>query len=308
MLSELSCFEPFETYGMSELRLLEAHARFLDVPAGRWLLQRGRKLTGQHYLLRGTLLTRSPDGVVAAGERAARRPVSPGPLALKTLTDCRLLHVSATGLELAAMRMQAGLITVMEAEPCWQTQFLQSHLMTRLRPAAWQRVLSRLEPQPVSAGTWVLREGSDAEHCWILASGSAAVCRSSGQVPGETLARLRPGDLFGEDALIVGGRRNASVRMLESGEVMRLHAEEFSRFLVDVLNEGGFHPPSGAAGEPRSVLRITSATRLRERLARLDPQVSYLVTSPTEPVLALTLFLLRKRGIRAWAALGRSHG
>lgn len=299
MLRELSRLEPFQTYGMSELRLLATHARWLDVPAGRWLVRRGRKLSGHHYLQRGVLLTCSPDGVVAAGDQSARAPVSPGPEALKTLTDCRLLHVSPQGLELAAMKMQAGLITVTESEACWQTRFLQSHLMTRLPPAAWQRVLSRLVPETFPQRSWVLREGADADHCCILAGGSALVSRGT-----DCIARLAPGDLFGEDALIVGGRRNASVRMLEDGVVMRLQADEFSRFLVDVLNEGGFHPPVGELAERRSVLRVTSARRLRERISLLDPAVPYLVSSPAEPVLALTLFLLRKRGIRAWAAPG----
>jgi CRP-like cAMP-binding protein len=305
MLSELTRLEPFQTYGMSELRLLAAHTRILDVPAGRWLLRRGRRLTGHHYLLRGALLTCSPDGVLEAGDPAARRPICPGPAALKTLSDCRLLLISPAGLELAAMRLQPGLVTVTETEACWQTRFLESHLMTRLRPAAWQRVLSRLKPEYLQAADWVLREGAPADHCCILAAGEAAVIReaqgSGSTGTGEVVALLSPGDLFGEDALIVGGRRNASVRMREAGVVMRLDAAEFSRFLVEVLNEGGVHPPA-AATEDRRLLRITSASRLRERLASLDPGASYLVSSPASPVLALTLFLLRKRGIRAWAA------
>ncbi|HEY5645438.1 MAG TPA: cyclic nucleotide-binding domain-containing protein, partial [Pseudomonadales bacterium] len=274
------------------------YARVLDVPAGRWLLQQGRRLTGHHYLLRGSVRTWSPDAVLEAGDPAALRPLCPGPLAVRTESGCRLLQIPQPVLDLAVLRMDPELITVTESDACWQTRFLQSHLMTALPPISWQRILSRLRPESFSAGGWVLREGADtADHCCILACGSALVSRG-----GETLAELFPGDLFGEDALIAGVPRNASVRMVEPGIVMRLHAGDFSRFLVDVLAECGCRAPVESDLRSTVLLRVTSAHRLRERLARLAADQIYLVSSPSEPVLALTLFLLRKRGIGAWAA------
>lgn len=302
MLSELARFDPFQTYGMSELKLLAAHSKYLDVPAGRWLLQRGRKLSGHHFLLRGALRTCAPDGVVQAGTRRARAPVYPGPRGLRTLSDCRLLQISETGLELAAMRAQLDLVTVTEADGCWQARFLQSHLMAPLPPATWQLVLARLHPVPLPEGAWVLREGArHRDFCCILASGRAEVRRRN-----RTLAWLESGDLFGEDALISREPRNASVRMSESGVVMRLHSDDFSRFLIDVLDAGGFEAPPVQVRDSgsRSLLRIASAVNLRERLERLDAEREYLVSSGDPGVLALTVFLLRKRGIRAWAAPG----
>ncbi len=302
MLRDLARLDAFRSLSQRELRTVAAHARRLDVPAGRWLLRRGRRLSGHHYLVRGRVALRSADGRLAAVAAPFAQPVHPGSLELKTLTDCRLLHLSEAGLNVAAMfreRAHRGLIVVSESERCWQTRFLETGLMTNLAPAAWQRVLSRLSGVACEAGEVVIREGRPAETCcFILASGRAEVSRG-----GRPLAVIEPGELFGEDALIAGEPRNATVRMREAGVVMRFPAEAFAAFLGEVLRGEARH--HGGLREGRAtLLRLCSTKDLRARLANLDDRVTYLVSSGSEAVAVLAVFLLRKRGVRAFPAAG----
>ena len=61
-------------------------------------------------------------------------------------------------------------------------------------------------------GEVIVREGEEADACYILVNGRARVVKEIKEGQEIALAVLRPGDQFGEQALIGGGRRNATVR------------------------------------------------------------------------------------------------
>jgi len=48
---------------------------------------------------------------------------------------------------------------------------------------------------------------------------------------------LRPGDFFGEDALILDARRNADVVMQSDGAVMAMPGPAFVELVLDLLEE-----------------------------------------------------------------------
>jgi CRP-like cAMP-binding protein len=66
---------------------------------------------------------------------------------------------------------------------------------------------AKLSFQP--EGATVFEQGEEADRFFILVDGAVAVVRD-----GETLATLGPGAFFGESALLVGGRRSATVTTL----------------------------------------------------------------------------------------------
>lgn len=306
MRHDLARFLEFSSLNRSELDRVARQSRRIAVPAGRWLLRPGRVLQGHHFLLRGTVMTLHPDRVVAAGGEIARRALYPGIAGLRTLSDCELLQVSAALLELLRPQSDPDLIVVGEAEDCWQTRLLGSELMARMRPAAWQAVLSRLTPVSHRAGEVVIVEGErDVSRCFILTRGRAQVEQAGAQ-----LARIEPGGLFGEDALITRAPRNASVRMLSDGASMAMRASDFQQFLSDVLLQGAYQPPDTRtaaltqATAPRVHIRLCTSRNLRQRIALLDRQVEYLVSSPQAEVVALAIFLMRTQGLQVWAAPG----
>jgi len=56
------------------------------------------------------------------------------------------------------------------------------------------------------SGDVLMTEGSDGDHAFFLAAGTATVTRSD-----EVVAKLRTGDMVGERALLTGDPRNATV-------------------------------------------------------------------------------------------------
>ena len=292
-LTKISRFTPFSELPRQELELVSRHAHRLLIPKRRWLLRPGRGLRGHHFLLKGTVATVAPAGIVSAGERAAANALYPGVGGLRTLTDCEFLQVPSEIFDLLEPMPVSPLIVVGESKECWQTHLLGSELMAPLPAGLWQHLLSRLTPNVVERGAVIIREGEQlAGSCFVLASGRANVFQS-----GRIVNRLKLGDLFGEDALITCEPRNAMVEMATDGQIMVLAAEDFHRFLTSALEQEGC-PTWHGAGK-RELIRFVSSRNLRERIDRLSTSQAYLVSSTNPRIEALALYLMRKKGLPA---------
>lgn len=98
----------------------------------------------------------------------------------------------------------------------------------------------------------VIFEGGDrADGMFVVLEGEAQVD------VGGRFHRLRPGEFFGEMALLAPDRRMASVRAVEPVRALKVPADAFRSFLLD-------HPQLGV-----SMLR-TLVLRLREVEQRID--------------------------------------
>lgn len=70
---------------------------------------------------------------------------------------------------------------------------------------------------PCKAGEVIIQQGEAANYYYLIREGRAQVARSEP----DALAALGPGDSFGEEALLTGERRNATVTLLSDGLLMR---------------------------------------------------------------------------------------
>jgi hypothetical protein len=125
------------------------------------------------------------------------------------------------GLPVASVHADPG------ADDGWQLRFLASPLLRRLDPVHWQQLLQGMTVERLAAGETLFEAGAPGDACYVVQSGR--VCVHDG---GRRLAVLEPGALFGEDALITGGWRNASVTLLTEGRVGRLPTARFERWLL----------------------------------------------------------------------------
>lgn len=324
MIENLRKFEPFANLDWTTLMTVARHTRRMQIPANRWLIRPGQVREDAFYLLRGRVKTFAPDAILNA--RTYRSAVYPGVNGVLTMSRCEWLRVDARPI---AFLLEGGAPgPEQQSEPDdWQTRFLRSHMMSHLAPAVWQRILGDLQPLDCPPGELIIEQGAPAECSYIVASGRAHVHRGK-----RVLRELGPGDFFGEDALLSGGPRNASVTMDERGCVMRLERDCFQNWLERLLvqpdapenasAEGGYcgnpvqtlpaHPVTGArplgdtaglGNARRRELRVPgweAVASVRGLLEDLDPCCSYVVRGDVPGICAMTVFLLRQRGIRAW--------
>ena len=101
------------------------------------------------------------------------------------------------------------------------------------------------------AGEPIVEEGDPGDAMYVILGGQARVD------VGGRFHILKPGEFFGEMALIVPGRRMATVRTVEPVETLRIPADDFQAFLLE-------HPSVSLSMLKAIVLR------LREVEQRID--------------------------------------
>ncbi len=78
-----------------------------------------------------------------------------------------------------------------------------------------------------AAGEVIVKEGSNAIGCFIVASGEVEVVKGLDSPDQEVLATLGPGDFFGEMAIIDDGPRSATVRAIKDTECIAITRWDF---------------------------------------------------------------------------------
>jgi CRP-like cAMP-binding protein len=113
----------------------------------------------------------------------------------------------------------------------WMTRILQSKAFLRIPPANIQHMFMRLRELPVKARQIIVKQGDAGDYYYIICHGKCRVSRASASGSRVTLAQLGDGDAFGEEALLSGGKRNATVVMESDGLLMQLSKEDFNQLL-----------------------------------------------------------------------------
>ena len=80
-----------------------------------------------------------------------------------------------------------------------------------------------------AAGQCLATEGDVGDQLFLICEGSAVVKKQ-----GEEIAKLGPGDCFGEMALIDGEPRSASVELLEDSQLLAIHRRDFDFMMKQV--------------------------------------------------------------------------
>jgi rhodanese-related sulfurtransferase len=114
----------------------------------------------------------------------------------------------------------------------WMEALLASDLFASIPPANIQQLFVKFAEKEVHLGDVVIREGDDGDCFYVIKEGRALVTRGSGSSL-QTLAALKNGDCFGEDALIGETKRNATITMTSDGVLMTLGKDDFIKLLKE---------------------------------------------------------------------------
>jgi len=88
---------------------------------------------------------------------------------------------------------------------------------------------------PVKADTLVIREHDRGDMFFVIHSGEVEVLKEDEAGVNHVVAKLGPGDVFGEIALLEKRPRTSSIRTLTNCKLLALNRQDFERLLVDTM-------------------------------------------------------------------------
>ena len=326
---------PLDGLKRESLAALAKNIRLQRLSSGEFLFREGDQDKRTLWLLSGRVeLQRGgrPIGILAGGTTAAAAPLFPGSprdTSIRVLDPIEYLGIDSELLDVAITWDQTGIYEVAELKQAaegggddWMTTLLTTKAFHKIPPANLQAIFQRLERVPYKAGETVIRQGQDGDYFYVIVDGKCLVTRETPlNRTGLKLAELTIGDTFGEEALLAGTKRNATVSMLTDGVLMRLGSEDFRQLMSEpllqrvaparaeeIIARGGQWldvrmPQEYQAQAIPGSLNIPLYF-IRPKLSTLDRDVSYVVVCDTERRSRAAAFILIERGFDAYVLEG----
>lgn len=314
-LSLLSELKMFAHLGSDELRDLARRLRPVSASVGEAVVTECETADALYVIVSGTaeVTTKRNDkplvlallhagelfgelGLVREDERRTATITATEELRLLTLSreDFLSFHDTNVGL-------QSALKTV--ADELMVTKFLkQASPFAHLTPSQSKALTARLRHLEVDAGTEIITQGDSGDACYLLREGAAVVTHSDPQrsdgVPRE-LASLGVGALFGEAALLIDARRNATVTATEPCKLLVLHRPD----LLEILRaDAGLSRPLFEQMQVRARPKAKATVVVHERRTPEGELIRTL--KDTE---GTGYFRLTKEGWFIWQRLDGNH-
>jgi CRP-like cAMP-binding protein len=211
---------------------------------GKMIFKRAEQNAKVYWLLTGSvdLLDEKFDAKNRkAGEEVTRNAIdnnTPHRLTAVTTEDSKVLICDRSSM---AVHMGAGPSASAADEEeeegiDWMSTLLSSPLFEFIPPGNIQTLFSKFEEMKYSKDDAVITQGEKGDYFYVIQAGRAKVERSAGDKT-VVLAELKPGDNFGQDALVSDTPRNATVTMTSNGTLMRLSEPDFQSLLMSPVIE-----------------------------------------------------------------------
>jgi len=330
---KLRQLSPLDSLSSKHFELLVNKISPLSAKKGDYLFRRGKSDKAHIYLIEGQLeLIKGNQqiDVINADTEQAKHPVAH---AQPRSMDARVISKTASYIKIPSDMLDIMLtwdqtgdyhvdeVMQMEEEDVtdWMVNILQSKAFRRVSPANLQSIFLRLEEIQYKAGEVVITQDQEGDYFYIVKSGLCQATRKLPKRPGSLkLAELKPGDVFGEEALISETPRNATLTMVTDGSLMRLSKDDFLHLMNEpMLNRVSFEQGMHLSKEKPVVWldvrlpnehkqrRIANSINLplvflRLKMKTLDKQKTYIVYCDTGGRSSAAVFLMSLEGFDAY--------
>jgi len=330
-LIEFASLVPIKALGMEHCGELLEQSEVTTIAQGSLLFEQGAESKSILYVMAGEvelLVDGKAEKHIRGGTRLAKLPLEQGShyqYTARALTEVICVSVDANTLDIMLTWDQSGGYEVQEldsfhddSDDDWMAKLLQAKVFHRIPPANIQSIFMSMVTHHFAAGESVIRQGEEGEHFYIIREGKCQVTRKTRKNPeGMVLATLQAGDNFGEEALISGGKRNASIIMETDGVLMSLSKTDFLELLNEPLlkwisyTEGRELAADGAIWldvrlpAEYKISHIQHSVNiplplLRVKLEKLDPEMRYLLYCDSGRRGAIATYLLSQQGFDAF--------
>ncbi len=175
----------------------------------------------------------------------------------------------------------------------------------------------RLRVRQVKAGEEIIKQGEQGDMFFIIEAGRAEVWQQGVYDDEQRLVGVRgPGDHVGDEALVSGGTRNATIRMIEDGSVLTLSKDDFRELIsAPMVHEVEIPVAKALAEKGHRFLdvryeeewedghipgaQLLPLSNLRERLNELDSKGRFITYCLSGKRSAVAAMILRARGFDA---------
>ncbi len=255
----LAALKPISSFSPARLRELLDYCHLETFAQGQDPLK-PHSFRGQSvYLLQGELELEYEDGnrvIVRANSEWAKHPLGkrqPEIIRATALGDIQLLRIDDNVLDTMVTWDQfsphGGAKPLSEAEAVsdasanvkrwlnsgmFSAEYLENGPFAHLPPANIGQLINCIEAVAVRANDVIIREGDEGDLYYMIESGRALVTRMVDGV-NVLLAEVKAGDAFGEEALISGAMRNATVTMKTNGMLLRVKRQDFFKMMQEPL-------------------------------------------------------------------------
>ena len=294
-------FIPTHTLPPGDRAELARHSHVVAYQPGQEIFHRGDAAASVAYLVSGEVELVSEAGTrsVTAATEDARHPLSSGSrhgVTAIALRPCQVLFVDREQMDLLLTWAQTGSVEVQDLDEVdpgdWMGAMLRNPAFHRIPAANIAQIIAAVEQVEVPAGEAVIRQGEPGDYYWVLTAG--------------------PGRGFGEEALVSGEPRNATVETVTDCTLARLAAADFERLLKEpllsrvklgALPVGSLLvdvrlPEEYARGHLPGAINVP-LYELRRRVADIDAGRELSVYCDTGRRSASAVFLFRERGLQA---------